>query len=321
MSTFFSNRYLKFRRLIEGGEAAGTIARDVPCGHCNYNLRGLKPGRVCPECGHVIPNDVVSSTDPLLAGDPDRRSMTMWGFTLMACSVFGAVALRIGSAALWAFVSWPTLPIHAAMRLAIALAWSIGVCMALPRSVDLGRPGRRTLRHFAVASQFLWIPSAACWLLSVTPGFAAIAMSMRNWSHLLSAPAMIGAVGVALLLSLVADDIELDEAPRRIGVAIWTVPVLTVVLLFVPRRVGFITLALFGPLLLAWCWYMIAFARGAWEFRQYVDWGMRQAGDVGDRAARIARTRAELEREAAAQVRTLPVPPHAPPTTPQPRRT
>lgn len=31
------------------------INRDVPCGYCGYNLRGLRRAGRCPECGHEIP--------------------------------------------------------------------------------------------------------------------------------------------------------------------------------------------------------------------------------------------------------------------------
>ena len=321
MSTFFSNKYLKYRRLLERGAGASSIDKDLACANCNYNLRGLKPGRVCPECGRVIPFDLPMAMDPMLGGDAARRSRTLWGLTLMAVAGVSAVALRIGSAALWSFAYWPPLTLHASARLVIALAWSIGVIMALPRSMDAGRPMRRAARQLVVLSQILWIPSALCGLLALTPGLAASALSLTQWSHVLSVPAMIGGIGVALLLLQAADEIQLDEAPRLIGIAVWTVPVLTGVLMFVPRGVGFITLSLVGPLMLAWGWYMISFARGVWEFRQYVEWGMRQVGDVGDREVRVAQTRAELQHEADSQVRTLPVPPHAPPTKPQPRRT
>jgi len=320
VSTFFSNKYLKYRRLLERGAGAPSIVKDLACANCGYNLRGLKPGRVCPECGKVIPFDVPMAMDPMLGGDAARRSKTLWGLTLMTAAVACAVALRIGAVALWSFTYWPPLTLHASVKLAIALTWSIGVILALPRSMDAGRSLRRVARHLVVLSQVLWIPSVLCGLLALIPGLAASALVLAQWSQVLSVPAMIGAIGVALLLLHAADEIELDDAPRLIGLAVWTVPVLTGVLMFVPRVVGFVTLSLIGPLMLAWAWYMISFARGVWEFRHYVEWGMRQAGDVGDREARIAQTRAELQHEADSQVRTLPVPPHAPPTKPQPRR-
>lgn len=320
MSTFFSNKYLKYRQLLERGAGASSIGKDLACANCGYNLRGLKPGGVCPECGKVIPFDLPIALDPMLAGDSARRSKTLWGLTLMTAAVACAVALRIGSAALWSFTLWPSLTLHASVKLAIALAWSIGVILALPRSMDGGNRLRRAARQLIVLSQVLWVPSALCGLLALIPGLAAGAPRLEQWSQVMGVPAMLGSIGVALLLLQAADEIQLDEAPKLIVMAVWTVPVLTGVLMFVPRVVGFITLSLVGVFMLAWAWYTISFARGVWEFRQYVDWGMRQAGDVGDREARIAQTRAELQHEADSQVRTLPVPPHAPPTKPQPRR-
>ena len=50
MSSFFSQRYLRFRKAAEGGP----IEADLPCRTCGYNLRGLNYGRNCPECGNAI---------------------------------------------------------------------------------------------------------------------------------------------------------------------------------------------------------------------------------------------------------------------------
>ena len=79
-------------------------------------------------------------------------------------------------------------------------------------------------------------------------------------------------------------------------------------------------LALVAPIVLAWAWYLTGFARGVWEMRQHVAWGIRSGGEAHDREARIAATKAELEREALLQVRPLPAPPHAPPTSPRPMK-
>jgi uncharacterized repeat protein (TIGR04138 family) len=48
------------------------IVEDEPCGRCGYNLRGLREGHRCPECGAPIPRSfpLDSGEDPL---EPFRR--------------------------------------------------------------------------------------------------------------------------------------------------------------------------------------------------------------------------------------------------------
>ena len=50
MGQFLSNKYLKYRAAMKGGPVSG----DLPCDQCSYNLRGLRFGGACPECGTPI---------------------------------------------------------------------------------------------------------------------------------------------------------------------------------------------------------------------------------------------------------------------------
>ena len=50
MGQLFGNKYLKFLAALQGR----TIEHDEPCGECGYNLRGVRYGGVCPECGSPI---------------------------------------------------------------------------------------------------------------------------------------------------------------------------------------------------------------------------------------------------------------------------
>lgn len=35
-------------------DESGNVAVDLPCCHCQYNLRGISPAGACPECGNPI---------------------------------------------------------------------------------------------------------------------------------------------------------------------------------------------------------------------------------------------------------------------------
>ncbi len=304
------------------GGGAPSIDRDVPCAHCGYNLRGLSAGRNCPECGRAIPFDFETAADPLLAGSFERRSMTKWGLTLLFASALAFAILRVACAATWSIAYWPPLAAYAGACVLIALAWSVGTIVATPHSMDLGRPVwsvRWITRWVARCTQALWLPAAVFGLLATLAGPLSLPrQSMIDLSLSFSVAAGMGWPLFAFLLHEVALEIDLDDAPRRIGIAIWTLPILTIVLMFLPLRMFFFVLALTAPLVLAWGWYLVGFSRGLWEMRQYVAWGVRSGLESVDRESRIAHKRAELEQAANAMVRPLPVPPHAPPTTPGP---
>ncbi len=318
MSTFFSNKYLKYRRMLERRDPP--IAIDAPCKHCGYNLRGLHLGGTCPECGRRIPLNVETALDPLLAGDPQIRWRTMMGLTLMSLSVAALVGLRLGGGVMMSMTRWPGPTAYLAVLMMIALVWNVGVWMGTPSTLDVRRPSRTPIRWLARVTQLLWIPATA------GPLVVALSTGVRLtwedeiafWSMAFATTASIGWLVLAFVLLQAAEDVELDDAPRRIGLAIWTVAPLTAVLMFVPMRMVFFVLAIVLPLLLAWAWYLVGFARGVWELRQYVAWGVRQVDEADDREARIAARKAELDAIAQANIRALPNRPHAPPTEPGP---
>lgn len=303
-----------------GTAAASSITRDFPCGNCGYNLRGLRIGRKCPECGHVIPAEVESIADPLLSGSLSRRWWCKWGLTLVFAAALASAILHVVFGATLSIAFWPPPIAHLSLRAAIALSWGVGVILATPPSMDMGKPKwslRWTMRWTSRITQMLWLPAMVCAILAEAAGaFSPNQDALFWWTFVLSLVAGAGWPVYALLLHQVAEEIDLDDAPRRIGMALFTLPVLTLVLMLLPQRMFFFVLAIIAPLLLAWGWYLVGFARGVWEMRQYVAWGLRSSEESVDRDTRIAQKRAELEREAGAKVRPLPALPHAPPTKP-----
>ena len=129
------------------------------------------------------------------------------------------------------------------------------------------------------------------------------------WFQLLSAFAGVGWLMLAFVLQQMSDEAELDEAPRRIGLAIYVVPVLAIVISIVTLDSRFFVLALLAPILLAWAWYGCGLALGVWEMRQQVAWSLRLAADAGDREQRISEARHVLDQEALNTVRALPANP------------
>lgn len=69
------------------------ILRDMTCGTCGYNLRGLSPDGRCPECGHPIEE---SRYDPrLAAADPRWLRVIRTGFTILLIAEFVTAAARL----------------------------------------------------------------------------------------------------------------------------------------------------------------------------------------------------------------------------------
>jgi hypothetical protein len=71
---------------IDKGELESVIDADVPCGQCQYNLRGLTPPGQCPECGFTLEESVLADIrrrEGMPPPDP-AWSRTIWSGTWLA---------------------------------------------------------------------------------------------------------------------------------------------------------------------------------------------------------------------------------------------
>lgn len=110
-----------------GGRLTRSLAGDLPCVRCRYNLRGLSVVTRCPECGTPVRATVLAAVDPyasLLRPIP-RRRLTAVGLLAWA---FGALAaagitwlLRVDDLAGLNFSPWAT------RRLVLASLVGIGI--------------------------------------------------------------------------------------------------------------------------------------------------------------------------------------------------
>ncbi len=75
------------------------IAAELNCGRCGYNLRGLSPLGVCPECGTDIWLTIVRTVDPAASRLPrlTNPKMVAWSILwIMSCAFFAALLLAFG---------------------------------------------------------------------------------------------------------------------------------------------------------------------------------------------------------------------------------
>jgi len=97
-------------------DAAGGIDADVRCRRCDYNLRGLRPGGNCPECGETIAASVEGTllrfSDPTWSkGVALGAEISQGGMALRYMSTFAAATLAnestwgdLGMATVFAFL-------------------------------------------------------------------------------------------------------------------------------------------------------------------------------------------------------------------------
>jgi hypothetical protein len=192
------------------------------------------------------------------------------------------------------------------LGLAMCMAWITGVWL-LTNQQFRSRYGKLNwLRLTTRWAAFLWLPGHVLWMFA-TMWFAGTvtADAMLGWSLLIRSAAGVGGLFFASWLMLLANDAELDDASRHIHLAIWMLPIPTVMLAMLPDQIQWIFLAVIGMVLLIWCWFVAMMGRGVLAMQRHVSWGLRIAAEAAQRDSRLTQKRAELQREADAQIRPV----------------
>lgn len=82
----------------EAGSSERVVRRDLPCVGCGYNLKGISPGGVCPECGLGVQRTLLYVVDPAASEIAPLRNGRWLGLILVLVP-----ALLMGSAIIqWA---------------------------------------------------------------------------------------------------------------------------------------------------------------------------------------------------------------------------
>ncbi len=134
---------LPFSRMSETGEprhgGAGrprrSLAGDLPCVRCGYNLRGLSVVTVCPECATPVRATILAAVDPyanVLRPIPLRR-LTAIGLIVWSLGACGAAALT------WAIRARDTLEaLGQGGALRFDTHWMITLALSLIAASGLG---------------------------------------------------------------------------------------------------------------------------------------------------------------------------------------
>jgi len=199
------------------------ITGDRECEACGYNLRGLREGGRCPECGAAIPPELTTTGDHALSSMPLRViRIFQRGAWLATAAVVAVGAMNIaiifgwlpGEARLWV--------IGAAAAAWVAAAWMLTPAMTIPEAVSRGFSRDGVTRRIARWGQVGWLVAYAAVLAGEFIPGAELAAAV-----LLGLGALAGAVGLiaaAVMMERLAEWARDDAAQNAFHWFEWLMP-------------------------------------------------------------------------------------------------
>jgi len=154
------------------------IAAELRCARCSYNLRGLSPLGVCPECGQDIWTTLVRTVDPAASRLPkltNPRAVAWSILWIMLCA--SAAALLLAYAAVRDALNHTMSGLLAISSEQLALGACAAAVLALPGVVVIAPPRRKE------RSRTIWL---RIWLLAI--GLLAWALANYAWSMMVHQP-------------------------------------------------------------------------------------------------------------------------------------
>lgn len=210
-----------------------TIDNDRPCAACGYNLRGLSLRGQCPECGLPVAAEQTARLldDPLSLMPIHVIRVFRRGCWLASLTVVVFLGLMVsrwwGNWLPWA---WSSVLLTAAVLWALA-AWLVTPAFELRQAVLRGFATGSRLRQAARWLQLGWVVAAATGLVqAVRPGSGGAGLLYAGAAIGIGLGA-VGGVALAVMLQRLAEWVRDDRAERALNLAVWGVPLATLLLL------------------------------------------------------------------------------------------
>jgi hypothetical protein len=220
------------------GNHAPVIAGDRACAGCGYNLRGLRVGTACPECG--LPTVAVANIDDPLSVMPTRVILAFirgcWVASICVAALLGlVVALQFRAMNRDEFVM---------CLAALSVLWLGAVlwltpAFTLPQATLRGFTHRSRLRQAARWLQWGWVIAAFSELLQLKLSIASAGINQLLTIGQVGgfAAGLIGTMLMSILLERLADWTRDADAERMFNWATWGLPIATALLLWNPSHV------------------------------------------------------------------------------------
>lgn len=289
VSQFMSNKYRKYFAALKGE----LIEKDRPCKQCDYNLRGLKIGGVCPECGTaiIIDNPFRDSLCDAPRGVILRLSAGFW-MTLGSLAILIAIPFAIVS-----LRSSTNMTIYALECIAVGL-WLLGIWfITTPINTPNGakfcfaRSSKLRIAARWMQLSFLLLILLEFGVALTTPPFGISPLAQIE--SVLFLPLFIlglaGFVVLGLLLMNLAHWSYDMSAHRMLNWAVWGLPISTLTLMLSGINVVFGFLVCTMTLL--WLFSIFSFGRAMISLGSSVTWAVHHSRQIADRDMRLRRRR------------------------------
>jgi hypothetical protein len=289
MSRFLTDKYQKNMAALRGEP----IEQDRQCEYCGYNVRGLRYGAACPECGTPIRY----RRDPDLAFH-EMPLPVIKGFRLtcwMAILAIGLIPAVLLTGAGIAGSSLGLALLGVSVSLWLIAVWRLTQPLDLPQAIVHGFSPRSRLRNAARWLQFGW--AVALGSVAANQAQATLVFPATVFDSLTVVGVLIGVVGIgplALFLARFAAWVRNEFAAKAFTTAVWGVLCLGPFVLLLPVTVAIpgALVVFFVPLVTAAIVLLLlvsvaAFPVGLYSLSRSVGWSVIHAVDRTDRDRRL----------------------------------
>ncbi len=285
------------------------IGVDRPCAHCGYNLRGLTPGGVCPECGQPIR---IAGPARLSGGTLTDAPMPYlrriaWGGVLIGMAA-GVVSTAALAGAFIARVTGPG-PVLGALFVSTG-AWVLGVwvvtCERPP--TDPPAPPDRRLTRLTIAARLTQLGWPAAILAQVIASRAGAPLAdLAGYAGL--GMGLIGALGILPTCLVLADlaewamDTGLAARFRTAGVGVSVFGTISLTLGFAAPYLGIAWIYLGIVYLVTRVLFLVGVVALIWSAIQLAFMPLWAISNSANAMARDRRAAAALSRRTQATIR------------------
>ena len=224
MAQFFTDKYLKYRAALQGR----AIDTDKPCDQCGYNLRGLRYGGVCPECGTPIRfrRDADLAFDELPLPMIKKFRLSTW---MATGAVGGVLVVPVARYMLPAAPGGYEVAVIALIVLWFVAVWRLTEPLDMPQAAIYGLSKGSWLRLLARWLQGGWVLAAVAWKLAgATP---AVALAVTAGGAVLG---LVGVIALAMHLARFAGWVRDDFAAKAFNLAVFGIPFAVMLSLLIP---------------------------------------------------------------------------------------